>query len=452
MSRAATVFLLLAAVAAVVFVVIFVPLDKGGGKPVGAPLFDFDPDDISRIQITNGDGVVELRRTEDGWMIGPEPKDRASVEAVRRVIETAQRTPIFDRIDAGEIGDRDKLSIYGLKKSRVQFDFKGDRDLPLLVGKDAADEGRVYVRFENSRDIYLVPDDLFTVILSSPQDFRDRMPVRLRPDRVDRIVIKRPAGEIELKREARGWQIVKPLSARADDAAVEGLLGKLVRTRIEGFEKDADPGAMGFSEPSAEVQLFGEGDRVPESIQLGADASSETVYARLEPRGVTVRLPSALREMLGMDLTTLRDTSLARINLDLVDMIRVTTPGTNFTLRRKGEEGWVIGEKRASTAAVQRMVDALALLKSAAFEPATVEVLKKTGLDHPAFSVEFFSVVSENTPEAAAGEQLVTGLKFGQKQENGLLPVLDSGSPEVNFVPDKILEAIPPGESAWLAP
>lgn len=451
MSRGATIFLLLAAVAVVIFAAIFVPLKRNAGKPVGSPLFDFEPDDISLIKITNGDEAFELRRTEDGWFIGPEPKDRASVDAVRRLIESALKTPVLDRIDAGELGDRDKLSVYGLKKSRVQFDFKGDRDLPLLIGKDAVDESRSYVRFEDSRDIYLIPDDLVNVILSSPQDFRDRMPLRLRPDRIDRVSIKRPAGEIELKREASGWQIIKPLSARASDSAVEALLGKLVRMRIEGFESVADPGTMGFSEPVAEVQLYGEGDRIPESIQVGTTSPQEGVFARLEPRGATVRLPASIHEALALDLSSLRDNSLARINLDLVDMIRVKAPDADFVLKRKGE-GWTIGNKNASNAAVQRMVDALALVKSTSFEPATVDILGKTGLSQPSLSVEFFSVVSENTPEATAGEQLVAGLKFGQKQEGGLIPALITGSPEVAFVPEKILEAIPLQESAWQAP
>ncbi|MEI8313601.1 MAG: DUF4340 domain-containing protein [Verrucomicrobiota bacterium] len=451
MSRWATAFLLVAALAVVACVIVFAPLKSRGGKPVGAALFEFDPDDISLIKITNGDEVVEFRRTDDGWYLGPEPKDRASVDAVRRLIETALNTPVLDRIDAGEIGDRDQLSTYGLKKSRVQFDFRGDRDLPLLIGKDAADESRSYVRFEDSRDIYLISDDLVNLILTSPQDFRDRMPVRLRPDRVDRIIIKRPAGEIELRREASGWQIIKPLSAPASASAIDALLGKLVRTRIEGFESSADPGVMGLSEPAAEIQLFGEGGSTPETIRVGIPSTRGGIYARLEPRGVTVRLPASIQEILGFDMASLRDNALARVNLDLVDMIRVATPASGFELKRKGD-GWVIAGKPASAATVQKMVDAFALVKSTKFEPATVGVLEQAGLARPSLTVDFFAVVSENTPETTAGSQLVAGLKFGAKQEGGIVPVLKTGSPEVAFVPEKLLEAVPAEESSWLAP
>jgi hypothetical protein len=451
MNRWATAFLLAAAVAVAVCALVFIPLKAGGGKPVGSALFEFDPDDIGLIKITNGEAVVELRRTDDGWYLGPEPKDRASVDAVRRLIETALSTPVLDRIAAGEIGDRDELSAYGLKKSRVQFDFRGDRDLPLLIGKDAADESRSYVRFEDSRDIYLISDELVNLILTSPQDFRDRMPARLRPDRVDRIIIKRAAGEIELKRESSGWQILKPLSAPGSAAAIEGLLEKLLKLRIAGFESSADPGVMGLSEPVAEVQLFDGAGGAPETILVGTPSPRGGIYSRLEPRGVTVRLPALIGEILAFDLASLRDTSLARINLDLVDMIRVTAPAATFELRRK-DGGWAIGGRQVGADAVQKMVEAFASVKSTGFEPATGPVVEKSGLSHPALTIEFFAVVSENTPESPAGNQLVADLKFGSKQEGGLIPVLKTGSPEIALVPEKILEAVPPVESAWLAP
>lgn len=451
MSRWATVFLLLAATAVIVCVVIFIPLKAHGGKAVGSALFAFDPDDIGQIKITNGDEVIEFRRTDDGWYLGPEPKDRASVDAVRRLIETALGTAVLDRINAGEIEDRDQLSTYGLKKSRVQFDFRGDRDLPLLIGKNAADESRLYVRFEDSKDIYLIPDELVNLILTSPQDFRDRMPARLRPDRVDHIKISRPAGEVELKREASGWQIIKPLTAPASTAAVEALVGNLLRIRIEGFESTADPGSMGLSEPVAEVRLFGGGEDTPETIRVGKPSPAGGIYARLEPRGVTVRLPSAILDVLGFDLASLRDNSLLRLNLDLVDMIRVTSDSTKFELKRKGD-GWVIGDKPVRAAAVQQMVDALAAVKASGFEPSTVVGLEKSGLSKPALALEFFAVVSENTPETTAGNQLVTGLKFGSKREAGLVAVLKAGSPEIAMVPETILPSVPAEESSWLAP
>ena len=208
---------------------------------------------------------------------------------------------------------------------------------------------------------------------------------------------------------------------------------------------------MGLSEPVAEVQLFDGAGGAPETIRVGTPSPRGGIYSRLEPRGVTVRLPASIRDILAFDLSSLRDNSLARINLDLVDMIRVTAPAANFELKRKAD-GWVIGDKPVGRDAIQQMVDAFASVKATGFEPATVAGVEKSGLSYPALTVEFFAVVSENTPESPAGNQLVTGLKFGTKQDGGLVPVLKTGSPEIALVPEKILEVVPPDEATWLAP
>ncbi|MEI6034324.1 MAG: DUF4340 domain-containing protein [Verrucomicrobiae bacterium] len=448
MSRRATILLIAAAAALTVFAAIFLPLNRAGGKPVGSPLFELNPSEIRSIKITNGDNVFELKMSESGWLIGPEPKDRASVDAVKRLIETAQGAPVVDRISEGEIGSRDRLSEYGLKKSSVQLDFKGDRDGSLLFGKDAADERLVYVRFEDSLDVYLIPDDLLGMVLSPAQDYRDRMPVRLRPDRVGRLVIRRPAGEIELRREAGGWAIVKPFSARASEPAVVAFLEKLFRARIVGFEPAADPASFDLSEPAAEVLVFEEGESEPETIRVGAPVASGGNYARLTPRNVTVRLPSAIMDMLAVDPASFRDPSLARINLDLVDMIRISSASQSFEIRRDGA-GWKIGGRKASGEAIQRMADALAQAKVSRYEPATEAVLAGAGLASPQLAAGFYSVVSENTPEVLAGESLVAEFLFGSQP--GDLPVHTKGSSEVAFTSPSLLKAIPADPEAWLA-
>ncbi len=449
MSRAATIFLLVAAVALAVFAVIYVPLSRDTGKAVGDPLFSFDPGQMRVIKITNGEKGFELKKSDDGWMIGPDPEDRASVQAVKRLIDVARQTPVLDRMARAEFSDRDQLSEYGLRKSSVQFDFKGDKDHPLLIGKDAADDTRVYVRFEDSRDVYLIPDDLVRMILQPAENYRDRMPVRLRPDRVVRVVIRRPAGEIELRKEGGGWQLIKPLRAAASETAVEGFLDKLFRTQIAGFEPDGDPASLGLAEPVAEVLAYGEGEDRPEAIRVGSVAPDGNYYVGLKPRDVTARLPASVMDLLSVDPTSFRDPAIARINMDLVDQIRVSTPEGKLVFKRDGEE-WTLDGRKASSAAIQRLVEALALAKATRYKPATDAELKKTGLETPVRTVGFYSVISENTPEVAAGEHLIE--EFRISQVAGELAVFPEGGAEVAFTRAPLLEAMPADPATWASP
>lgn len=449
MSRAATIFLVAAAVAAAVFAAIFIPLRHGADRPVGSPLFDFDTDAVRSIKITNGDKVFELKKSENGWMIGPEPVDRASAEAVGRLIAAAKGTPIVDRIAAGEMSDRDRLSEYGLRKSTVQFDFKGDRDHPLLIGKDAASEKLIYVRFEDSREVYLIPDDLVSMILAPAQDYRDRMMFRLRPDRVGRLVIRRPSGEIELRRDGGDWKIVRPLSARAGGPAVAEFLKKLLGMRIEGFDPSDEPSATGIAEPVAEVQAFGDGELEPEVMLLGAEAPGGGRHAWLSPRNAGALLPSTIMDLLAVDPASFRDPAIARINPDMVDKIRISSPENSFEIARDGG-GWKTGGRAVSEAAVDRMLAALADAKAVRHEAATDAALEKSGLVHPALNVGFYSVVSENTPESPAGEQAIAEFAFSRAGAD--LAVHEAGSPEIGFTGTSVLDSIPGEPSAWTAP
>ena len=458
MSRLATIFLVAVAVLLSTFAGIFLYLRSTAAvtKPVGAALFSFDPDDIRGIKIHNGDASLELKRSYSGWQIIPEPGDQASAEVIKQLMEAARTTLVLDLIRAGEIGGKNNLSEYGLRKSQLQLDFSGDRDLSLLFGKDAVDESRVYVRFENSNNVYVISNKLSRMIQRPLQEFRDRRLTTLHPSRVDRIVLKRAGGELELRKDGQGWAIIKPLAARADEPAVASFVEKILRTGIDGFvaEEAGDPGAYGLSEPAAEVQLFGEGERIPQIIRIGSAAPEGGVYARLIPRNVICRLPEALSKLLSVDLASFRDLSLARINLDMVDLIRVDSPASRLVLKRTAD-GWVLDDSkqraRVNNATVQRVVDSLARAKSARFEAATIGALQRCGLEQPALTVSFLSVVSENTPESPAGEQMVAELNFGSADSSDLVPVHATGSPEIKYVPKNTISAIPTDPASWTA-
>jgi len=457
MSRGLTIFLLVIALALAGFVGIRSFMRQDPGKPSGSALFDFEPDEIRNVVITSGDATMDFRRTDKGWSINPAPIDRASAEAIRNLMKLALETAVLDRISADEMKDPENLAEYGLTKSRLQLDFKGDGDHPLLFGKDAADGGRIYVRFKNAQDVYLIDDRLFRAIFRPVEEFRDRRLSNLRADRIERFIIRRPGGEIEIRQTAGGWRIVRPLEAPADDVAVTNLLNQILGLPIQSFVDPSaeESGARDLADPYAEVQLFAEGEPEPEVLSLGVPRPEGGVLGRFSARDVTVLLPDLASKLVGTELQTLRDSALARVNLDLVDKIRLTSKASAFSVSRKAG-GWEVqdGPKvgNASEAAVDRLVGALEAARVQRFESTTVANLARYGLDSPERRVEFLSVVSENTAESAAGEQSILAISFGSGTADGLIPVHLGNSPEIAFVGPAILEAVPVEASSWVSP
>jgi len=447
--------LLLVLAALLVAVVIWV-VAPGANRPkeIGAPLFAFDTDDIRGIQIINGSESFEIKRKESGWRVfSASCNDFASHDAIKELVLAAMGTVVLDRIPAGQTNEA-HLAEYGLKKSQLQFDFKGDVDLPMLLGKEAADTSRMYIRFENANDVYLVNRNFERLLLRPATDYRDLSISQISPARIDRIVVRRGQSEMELRRDAHGWQIAKPLEARADEKAVGTFLMNLLQIRIEGFVPvdDSDPAAFGLAESRSEVRLFAEGENDPQKITLGAASPEGGIYARLAPRNVVCRLPKEIDSLLGADILSFRDLSLARVNLDLVDRIRVTSPAGQFVLVRK-DARWEVGQgtnaKSVSADSVAKIVSLLTNTKVVRFSPATTGILQKAGLEKPQLRIEFLSYATENTPESLAGEQAVLGLSFGSSTEGGLVPTRADQSPEVAFVPGEILKQIPQDPATW---
>ncbi|MFM8981531.1 MAG: hypothetical protein ACKOLA_01255, partial [Spartobacteria bacterium] len=75
--------------------------------------------------------------------------------------------------------------------------------------------------------------------------------------------------------------------------------------------------------------------------------------------------------------------------------------------------------------------------------PATPGELAAASLTPPPSRLEFLSVLSENTPEALAGEHPVLSLAIGPPQADGTIPVHIEGTPEIAFVPASFLNRLP---------
>ncbi|MFM8716212.1 MAG: DUF4340 domain-containing protein, partial [Spartobacteria bacterium] len=192
MNRIATILLLLAATGLAVFVGTTHRWRFSTERVIqpGTALFDFDPDDITGISIKNGDQSFRIQRSEDGWRLTKGLDDSASPEAVGALIQAALQTPVLDRIDASEIRDDKNLSGYGVLKSSLQIDFKGDKPPSLLIGKTSPDGSRQYVSFENSKTVYLIPKDIVRLLTLPIENYRDRRILPLDPAQIERVVFR----------------------------------------------------------------------------------------------------------------------------------------------------------------------------------------------------------------------------------------------------------------------
>ncbi len=443
MSRWGTWVLVALAVAAGVFVFVIEPrLTSSRERELGRDyVLNFNPGGVEELRIVTGEEVVELTRKDDGWRVGPRPKDRAALGMVGEILTALVNLRVLDRIEAGEFDGALELDDFGLDETKSEIEIvsagAGQR---LLFGKEAAGEGRVYVRRGDSREVFVVSDELEKLAFRPAKDFRDPIVMAVGPAEIDRFVLRTDKGEIEVARGARGWEIVRPLRVKADDERVTEFLTPILGARISKFVADEsdDLSAFGLSAPRAEVIFHANGEKRPLALRFGSEVNDgESVIVQSTARDSVYELPIAAWEQLRATPVDLRDRRVLDVNLDTIDRIVVESGGIEKELTRT-ELGWRMGDEEFSEEDVAQRVGWLTDGEVDEYLPVTTETLESSGFEAPLGEVRFDAWLSENTPESRAGRYPVHRVVIGKIDgDRAFLRVDDE--PEISVVSAKAL-------------
>ncbi|MGC1479936.1 MAG: DUF4340 domain-containing protein [Chthoniobacterales bacterium] len=420
MSRWGTWLLLVLALAAGIFVFVVEPrLTSSREKELGMNfVLNFNPGAVSSVRIVTGDVVVELTRKVDGWRVGPMPKDRASAEAVIKLVNALATLKVLDRVEAAEFDRGLELDDFGLDetKSEIEILIDGAERQRLLFGKEAVGDGRVYVRRADSREVSVVSDDVVGLAFRPAREFRDPALMSISPAEIDRFVVRTEKGEIKLERGARGWELIRPLRARADRERVEAFLTPILRARIQEFIADEsdDLSAFGLSEPRAELIFYVNGQKRPLALRFGAATDDgAAVIVQSTARDSVYELPAVVWEHLQVTPGDLRDRRLTDVNLDTIDRIRVEGDDTKRELTRT-ETGWEMDGETFSEADIAQRVAWLTEAEVLDYLPASSAELEKQGFSSPVGEIHFDAWLSENTPESRSGRYPVQRVVVGK--------------------------------------
>ncbi len=253
---------------------------------------NFDRNKVDGIVIKNGDQQIEIRRRESKWRLETPIKDQADGALVDNLLSDLETWEKEGTIPAKDIeADKSKLAEYGLNNPKLKLKLLG-RDKPpeIWFGKDAALEGRMYVRLQNSKETFLAKQSIRKDIDKKPEEFRDRRVTDLTTAQVRRITLKTPAGEMEMEKKGDHWDIIKPLRARADDGKVVDLIAQITTARIQQFVADdrGDLRPYGLAEPRGSITLFDEAEKKDQKVEIG---ESIKVFGR-EDKGQTLQIGS----------------------------------------------------------------------------------------------------------------------------------------------------------------
>ena len=436
---------------------------------------NFDRSKVDGIIIQNGDEKIEIRRRDNKWRLEIPIKDQADAALVENLLSDLETWQKEGTIPAKDIdADKSKLNEYGLNRPKLKLKLIGpDRPPEILFGKDAALEGRMYVRFENSKETFLAKQSVKKDVDKKAEEFRDKKLTDVTTAQVRRIALKTPAGEMELEKKGDHWDIVKPLRARAEDEKVGDLIAQVTTARIQQFVADdhGDLRPYGLAEPRGSITLFSqEGSKdqkveIADSIkvfgqddkgqmlQIGSvpEKEKDQVYVRFAPRGAVYTLPKKIEEALNTKPADLRDYHLVRIDTNVLDRITIDVSGKGKTVLARKDGNWTIASRNnapADSRAVRRLIDTLQNARVTRFVEDVASNLPKYGLDKPRLQITFSSFASENTAETKAGEEPFATLSFGKEDGDNVYARL-TDEPFVVTARRGLLDQIPADPLQW---
>jgi hypothetical protein len=436
---------------------------------------NFDRSKIDGIIIQNGDEKIEIRRRDNKWRLEIPIKDQADGALVENLLSDLETWQKEGTIPAKDIdADKSKLNEYGLNRPKLKLKLIGsDRPPEILFGKDAALEGRMYVRFENSKETFLAKQSVKKDIDKKAEEFRDKKLTDITTAQVRRIALKTPAGEMELEKKGDHWDIVKPLRARADDEKVGDLIAQVTTARIQQFVADdhGDLRPYGLAEPRGSITLFSQEGKKDQKVeiadsikvfgqddkgqmlQIGSvpEKEKDQVYVRFAPRGAVYTLPKKIEEALNSKPADLRDYHLVRIDTNVLDRITIDVPGKGKTVLARKDGNWTIASRNnapADSRAVRRLIDTLQNQRVTRFVEDVASNLPKYGLDKPRLQLTFSSFASENTAETKAGEEPFATLTFGKEDGNNVYARL-TDEPFVVTAPRGLVDQISADPLQW---
>lgn len=418
---------------------------------------NFERDKVDGITIQNGEDRIELRKENNKWRIESPIKDLADGSTIDSFIGDLENWQRFDTIPAKEVReDKNRLNEYGLARPKLRVKLLGKEMPPeLLIGNDAALEGKVYVRLENAKDVYLASKNVRDDAGKKPEEFRDKKLTDLTTAQVNRVALKTAAGEMELQKTGEHWDIVKPLRARADDQKVGDFVAQITSARIQQFVA-ADNGDLrpyGLAEPRGAVTLFSADNKEGQTLSFGGTPEKEKgqVYVRFTARGSVYTLPNKVADVLNTKPADLRDKHLVRFDPNVLDRITIDAPGKEKTVLARKGENWTIASRKdqpAEAGEVRRLIDKLKDEQVVRFVEDVASDLPKYGLDKPQLIVTLSSFASENTAETKAGEKPFATINFG-RVDGDVVYVRVGEEPFVVAVRRGLLDDIPADSLRW---
>jgi len=350
-------------------------------------------DKINELAITSESGEhTTVKKTGDEWRVTAPVDTKASETDVTAV------TSALGSIDVTRVIDENPTALkdYGLDSPKIEIDYKSTdgKSGKLLVGEKNATGASLYAKRNDEKRVFLIPQYQEQSLNKSTFDLRDKSAMAIQHEKIDGMEATVDGKTVQFAKSGSEWKMLKPVAARADFSAVEGVIGRLESAQMKSIVTNtatpADLKTYGLDKPEVTINLASGSSKA--TFEIGGKAADDTVYARDASKPMVFTVEKQLLDDVKKTADDYRRHDVFESRAFNVTHIEITRGSQKLVLDRvkATKEGDADSWKRASpnpgdadkekvNAALADMAD----INATAFQDSTA----KTGLDQPAMIV-----------------------------------------------------------------
>jgi uncharacterized protein DUF4340 len=353
-----------------------------------------DSDKIEEIKVNSASGeTTALKKDNGAWQLAQPTAGKADDSEVSGITSALSSLEITRVVDENPTN----LNDYGLSNPRIQLEFKASGDKgprKLMIGEKSPTGGDLFAKRNDEKRVFLIPAFQENTFNKTTFDLRDKTLLKFDRDKVDGIELTAANKTTALSKAGSDWKITKPLDAKADFSAVEGLIGRLQSAQMKSIvTADASPKDLkeyGLEKPDTTVKL--NAGSATTTLLLGGKAADNTIYARDASKNSVVTIDTSLADELKKGADDYRRKDLFEFRSYNANRVEITRNGQTIAFERVKGEGANAQDKwrRVSPSAadadkdkVEAMLSRLSNMRATSFQDSAA----KTGLDKPAMTV-----------------------------------------------------------------
>jgi hypothetical protein len=353
-----------------------------------------ETDKIEEMKVKSEKGdTTTLKKANGTWQV------TAPIATNADQSEASSITTSLGQIAVARVIDENPADLkeYGLATPRIEIDFKatGDKDFrKLYVGDKSPTGGDLFAKRNDEKKVFLIPAFQESSFNKGTFDLRDKTLWKFDREKVDNIDITAAGKPLAFTKGTGDWKVAKPVDARADFGAVEGLIGRLQSAQMKAMVADDAPAAdlkkYGLDKPEVTVNVSSGSAKA--TLLIGGKTEDNTVYVRDAARPAVMTVETSLVEELKKGADDYRRKDIFEFRSFNANRVEITRNGQTVAFEKskgQGENAPDVWKRVAPTPGdvdkdkIDSLISRLSNMRASSF----VASEAKTGLDKPAMSV-----------------------------------------------------------------